>query len=177
MAKRQKQKLKIKCYTFDERAISEALKISVDAVKSEFKDGRVASRFSEHWGAKLYSYSKHADTNAPGSDGAFDAGELGGIDISVKCLTGAGVKFQKSKYVGSGRSCTQDNLISSLGESSKVIVVDILDFPNIKFIPDDCKALLFCAKKKTLRPNGWKKKQLYEWLNEQYEVTEEVVKL
>lgn len=70
-----------------------------------------------------------------------------------------------------------DELKLSLGESSKVIVVDILDFPNIKFISVDCKALLFCANNNTLKPNGWKRKQFYEWLNEQYEVTEEAVRL
>lgn len=177
MAKKPKPALKVKCFTFDAAAIAAALNISTEIVQKEFRDARVTSRFSEHWGAKLYDFAKHLNTNQAGSDGAVGVGELGTVDVSVKCLTRAGVKFQKSKFVGSGRKCTPANLMESLAETSKVLVVDIRDFPTVCFVPVDTKDLMAAASAGLLTPSGWNEVKFYGWLREKFTVSRVSVQL
>jgi len=177
LSKKPKPTLKVKSFTFDAAAIAAALNISTEIVQKEFRDARVTSRFSEHWGAKLYDFAKHLNTNRAGTDGAVDVGELGAMEVSVKCLTRGGVKFQKSKYVGSGRKCTPADLLTSLAETSKVLVVDIRDFPTVCFVPVDTKDLMAAASAGLLTPSGWSDSKFFGWLREKFTVVPEPVVL
>ena len=56
--------------------ISQALKIAPADVVSKFRDGRVTSWFAEIWGERLFSYTKHLNTNYPGSDASIDLGAM-----------------------------------------------------------------------------------------------------
>ncbi|MGH8541993.1 MAG: hypothetical protein ACRETW_16000 [Stenotrophobium sp.] len=172
-----KNTLKIKVCRFDSTAIASALKISENASETKFRDGRVASRFSEHWAARLYDYLKHGNTNQHGSDGEFDAGELGGVEVSVKSLTNSGVKFQKSKFVGSGRSCTHEDLIDSINDCERYVVVDITKFPEVRFVIVLSRILAKAAQAKHLTPGGWSESKFYGWLGTAFEVSSETVEL
>ncbi len=92
-------------------AIGLALGLSPDEVLKKFSDPRVTSWFAEIWGERLFRYKAHLSSNHPGSDARVELGALGRFDISVRCFNRNTIKFQKSKFIGSGRSATLDDLI------------------------------------------------------------------
>ncbi|WP_209289016.1 hypothetical protein, partial [Escherichia coli] len=55
---------------FDGGAIARALRLSGAEIVAAFRDGRGAWPFSEHWGARLYEFGKHGNSNQAASDGA-----------------------------------------------------------------------------------------------------------
>ncbi|OYX19612.1 MAG: hypothetical protein B7Z04_08905 [Rhodobacterales bacterium 32-66-9] len=157
---------------FDTKMIAKALHIDEDEVVKAFSDGRGAWPFSELWGQSLYEFIKHANTNQPFSDGQFAIGQIGSAQISVKALTANGVKFQQSKDVGVGRKSTKQKLVSSLEACDRVVVVDLTEFPVVRFIPIESTRLISAAHSDRLRVGGWKKNALEAWLEEVYEVSE-----
>lgn len=157
---------------FDVTAIASALKISEDQAISALRDGRGAWPFSEIWGEKLYEFIKHSNSNMPFSDGAVALGQLRDANISVKALTRGGVKFQQSKYVGYGRGTDKSGLVASIEASDRVVLVDITDFPVVRFIPIDSTRLVSAAHTERLTVSGWSKAKLYEWLEEVYDLSE-----
>src|SRR5689334_15159550 len=134
--------------------ISQALKITPADVVSKFQDGRVASWFAEIWGERLFSYTKHTNTNYPGSDARIELGAIGPFEISVRSLTKAGIKFQKSANIGSGRNASQIDVDDAIASVERVVVVDIRKFPNLTFIPLDTKWLLRQAHNGVLTASG-----------------------
>lgn len=157
--------------TFDSGRLSEALKLPVEAVITAFQDGRGAWPFSELWGERLYEFVKHSNSNNPVSDGVVALAQLRDVSISVKALTRSGIKFQQSKFVGSGRSSTKEGLLSSLEACDRVVVVDITGFPEVLFIPIEATRLLSAAHRDVLTVNGWSKDRLYDWLGQTYRVS------
>jgi hypothetical protein len=90
----------------------------------------------------------------------------------VKALTRGGVKFQQSKYVGYGRGTDKSGLIDSIEASDRVVVVDITDFPIVRFVPVDSTRLVSAAHTNRLTVNGWNKRKFYQWLDEVYDLSE-----
>ncbi len=169
MAKNKKKELTAVEMTFDAKAIADALNLTESVVVNEFRDGRVASRFTEHWGAKIYGYLKHKNTNASDSDGQIKAGDLpNALTISVKSLTKSGVKFQHSKFIGSGRGCTFDDLKDSIKSVDLYLIVDISEFPELIFLPIRSVVLLSWVKEDKLTPRGLSKRAFYENLSKDY---------
>lgn len=162
-------KLVVSRVTFDTDAIAKALRIKAEDVIKAFRDGRGAWPFSEVWGESLHGFIKHNNTNYPLSDGAVALSQLGDFRISVKALTGNGVKFQQSKDVGAGRTSTVDGLIRSLEACDRVIVVDLVEFPLVVFIPIDTTRLIGAVNRKELGVSGWKRDRLYQWLDATYD--------
>jgi hypothetical protein len=122
-------------------AISHALKITPSDVVAKFRDGRVTSWFAEIWGERLFRYTKHPNSNHPGSDASIDLGAMGPFEISVRSLTNAGIRFQKSANIGSGRSASQSDVDDAIAGVDRVVVVDIRDFPKLtssQLIQDGC---------------------------------------
>jgi hypothetical protein len=150
--------------TFDPRKLSNALWISPEAVLEEFRDGRVSSRFAEHWVAALYKVTKSENTNQPGHDGVISHPLTGEWRVSVKSLTKSGVKFQHSRYVGSGRGCTVTDLRRSLEDADFVIAVDIRDFPVVRTVPVGQRALLDLVDAQCLTPTGLRPAEFYRQL-------------
>lgn len=165
-------KLVISRIEFDPVKIAEALKITPDEVVDALRDGRGAWPFSEIWGERLYEFIKHSNTNNPVSDGAIALEQLRDVNVSIKALTKSTIKFQQSKYVGYGRKTDQTGLIASIEACDRIIVVDITEFPTVRFIPIDATRLVGAAYKHTLTTSGWKKNQFYTWLNETYKISE-----
>lgn len=165
-------KLVISKIEFDPNKIADALRIDPEQVVSAFRDGRGAWPFSEIWGAKLYEFIKHGNTNVPFSDGAIALEQLRDVNVSVKALTRGGIKFQQSKFVGFGRSTDKDGLIASLEACDRVVIVDLTEFPTVAFIPVDGTRLVSAAHKGALTTNGWSKAALRKWLDVTYAVSE-----
>ena len=85
--------------------------------------------FAEIWGERLFAYKKHLSSNHPGSDAKVELGALGRFDISVRCFNRNTIKFQKSKFIGSGRAATANDLIESIESVERVVVVDLRNSP------------------------------------------------
>tara|TARA_B100002003_G_scaffold249527_2_gene286089 strand:- start:2101 stop:2625 length:525 start_codon:yes stop_codon:yes gene_type:complete len=165
-------KLVISRLNFDASEIAAALKVTVEDAISAFQDGRGAWPFSEIWGERLYEFIKHSNTNNPLSDGAIALEQLRNVEVSVKALTKGTLKFQQSKFVGYGRATDQQGLISSIEACDRIIVVDITEFPLVRFVPIDATRLVSAAHKGRLTTSGWRKVAFYAWLHETYEVSE-----
>jgi hypothetical protein len=158
--------------TFDAENLAKSLMVPTDVAIKEFKDGRVISRFSEHWCAKLYRFQKNTSSDEKGYDGYIEVGELGTKYIAIRSLTNQGIRFQLSIYQGGGRVCTQENLIDSLSNVDYELIVDCMDFPVVRFLPVDAKILLNLANQRlpkkddkfsfALNPSGLKPRMFYE---------------
>jgi hypothetical protein len=152
--------------------ISRALKITPSDVVAKFRDGRVTSWFAEIWGERLFRYTKHPNSNYPGSDASIDLGAMGPFEISVRSLTNAGIRFQKSANIGSGRSASQSDVDDAIAGVDRVVVVDIRDFPKLTFIPIDTRWLLRQAHKGVLTSRGLVPSKLYDLLATEFSVEE-----
>ena len=167
----QKEKITVVQATFSLDDIAAALKLTPDDVVRKFRDPRITSWFAEIWGERLFGYTKHANANHPGSDGAIALGTLGRFDISVRCFNTNGIKFQKSKFIGSGRKATQEDLIESIESVERYVLVDLRQFPVLTFYPIDSKALLRLIRNGKLTPNGIGSARFDLWINEVFDVT------
>lgn len=152
-------------------AISDALRISPEDAVAKFQDARVTSWFAEIWGERLFNYTKHASANQAGSDAAIALGDIGRFDIGVRCFYRNTLKFQKSKFIGSGRSATTEDLIASLEDVERYVIVDLRGFPTLHFYPLDTKALLRLIRDGKLTVNGISPARFDAWISETFEVT------
>src|SRR3546814_18649231 len=109
-------------------AISDALRISPDDVIVKFQDARVTSWFAEIWGERLFNYTKHASANHAGSDAAIALDDIGRFVIGVRCFFRSTLKFQKSKFIGSGLSATMAELIASFTVVKRHFFLDLRGF-------------------------------------------------
>lgn len=152
-------------------AISKALRITPKDAIAKFRDARVTSWFAEIWGERLFSYTKHASANQAGSDAAIELGDIGRFDIGVRCFYKHTLKFQKSKFIGSGRSATMQDLVTSLEEVERYVIVDLRSFPTLDFYPLDTKALLRLVREGKVTVNGISPKRFDAWVAETFDVT------
>lgn len=150
--------------------IASALRITTNDAMSKFRDPRITSWFAEIWGEKLFSYKKHVSSNHPGSDAAIHLGAMGRFEISVRCFYAGNIKFQKSKFIGSGRGATMEDLISSVESVERVVVVDLRSFPLLRFIPIDSKPLLRLIREGKLTTVGLTPRRFDSWLSENFNV-------
>ncbi len=152
-------------------ALSRALKITPEDALAKFRDPRVTSWFAEIWGERLFGYQKHISSNHPGSDAAIDLGAMGRFDISVRCFCRNTIKFQKSKYIGSGRRASDADLIDSIDSVERYVLVDLRRFPRMRFVPLDSKALLRLIRQGRLTTSGISPRRFDEWLEAAFEVS------
>ena len=167
--KRVKDKLTIVETELSLDEISRALRITPEDALAKFRDPRVTSWFAEIWGETLFGYKKHLSSNHPGSDAALNLGSLGRFDIAVRCFYGSTIKFQKSKFIGSGRSATPEDLSESIERVERYVVVDLRQFPRMRFVPLDSKALMRKVRLGTLTTAGISPKRFDSWLLENFE--------
>jgi hypothetical protein len=157
--------------------IASALKLRPGDVSSKFKDPRITSWFAEIWGERLFGYTKHISSNHPGSDGAISLGDIGRFDISVRCFNTNGIKFQKSKFIGSGRHATPEDLIDSLESVERYVLVDLREFPLLRFYPIDSKLLLRLVRQGKLTASGITSKRFDAWIEESFATTKRCISL
>ena len=150
--------------------ISRALRIAPADALAKFRDPRVTSWFAEIWGETLFGYKKHLSSNHPGPDAALNLGSLGRFDIAVRCFYGSTIKFQKSKFIGSGRSATMEDLSESFESVERYVVVDLRRFPTMRFVPLDSKALMRKVRFGTLTTAGISPRRFDTWLSENFQI-------
>lgn len=147
---------------FDPQRIADALWIRRSQAEKEFKDGRVVSRFSEYWTEKLYGFKKSDNSNTAMYDGYILNPLLGKIYVSVRSLTKAGIKFQQSKFIGSGRKCSKQDLLESMSGIDFEIVVDITDFPCVMISVVAAEKLTNMIRNGGLTPSGLNRSNYYK---------------
>src|ERR1700712_4493672 len=101
--------------------IARALRVSAADALEKFKDPRVGSWFAEIWGETLFGFRRHSSSNYPGSDARLTLGAIGRFEISVRCFNRGSIKFQKSKFIGSGRSASPSDLIESVEAVARIV--------------------------------------------------------
>lgn len=151
--------------------ISKALRITPEEAVAKFQDARVTSWFAEIWGERLFNYTKHASANHAGSDAAIALGDIGRFDIGVRCFFRNTLKFQKSKFIGSGRSATMEDLIASIEAVERYVIVDLRGFPTLDFYPLDSKSLLRLIREGKLTTNGISPTRFDAWIADAFETT------
>ena len=157
--------------------ICDALGISRDEALEKFRDPRITSWFAEIWGERLFGYRKHLNPNHPGSDGAIALGAIGRFDISVRCFNRGAIKFQKSKHIGSGRSASAEDLVAAVESVERVVVVDLREFPRLRFFPIDSKALLRLIRLGRLTVRGITPGRFDSWVADAFETRTVAVSL
>lgn len=169
--------LTIKTMELNVLEMANASCMSFTHLMKELKDGRVSSRYTEHWSAQVFGFEKHSNTNTKDSDGVF----VGTADqmeafVSVKCLTNCGVKFQNSKDVGAGRSCDKEKLLAAINATQKIMIVDIMNIPEVRLIPLDSAMVARWVKSGQLGTSGVKASSLQKLLEKSFEtIVEESV--
>jgi hypothetical protein len=166
-----KEKLTVVEAEFSLEEIAAALKLTPEDVTAKFRDPRITSWFAEIWGERLFGYKKHMSSNHAGSDGAIQMGDIGRFDISVRCFNNNGIKFQKSKFIGSGRKATPDDLIESIESVERYVLVDLRRFPLLSFYPIDSKALLRLIRNGKLTTSGIGQSRFDQWVTDSFDVT------
>lgn len=147
---------------FSPELMAQALWLAPHQVTREFRDGRVISRFSEYWAARLYDFEKSSNANQKGHDGVIRSPLLGELRVCIRSLTSAGIRFQRSGNIGSGRTCTRQALVDALSDIAYVIAVDITQFPVIHTLPTPASRLLALVEAGKLTPSGMSRIRFYD---------------
>jgi hypothetical protein len=172
-----KQELTVVRSTLALSQIALALRIAEVDVVEKFRDPRVVSWFAEIWGETLFGYRRHPSSNHPGSDAQLSLGAIGRFDISVRCFNKGNIKFQKSKFIGSGRKTTSEDLIKSVEDVERIIIVDLRDFPLLSFYPIDSKSILRLIRNGDLTASGLTPKRLDVWLAQEFSLRYTTIEL
>lgn len=150
--------------------IARALRISTEDAIEKFKDPRVASWFAEIWGETLFGFRRHPSSNNPGSDAKLVLGAIGRFEISVRCFNKGNIKFQKSKFIGSGRSATPNDLLKSVEAVERIVLVDLRQFPILNFYPINSKDILRLIRKGELTNTGLTPRRFDAWLETDFDL-------
>jgi len=163
-----KQTLYVVKATLSLDEIAAALRISSIDAAEKFTDPRVSSWFAEIWGETLFGFKRHPSSNYPGSDAKLTLGSIGRFEISVRCFNKGKIKFQKSKFIGSSRHGTMDDLIQSVEDVERIVVVDLRNFPVLEFYAIDSKADLKLIRTGELTLNGMTPRRFDAWISRDF---------
>ena len=138
----------------DADSLALALQITKEQTIQAFRDGRVASRFSELWAATMFTLYLYQNKNHPSADGYYTLPDNSKIEVSIRTLTARGIKFQDSKFIGAGRSCSMTDLKASIRRTDQWIVMDVAGFPKIDGYKVKCAVLEHWIDAGELTPAG-----------------------
>lgn len=124
--------LSVQVIEFDLDKLSEALHMPSYIVREVFRDGRVAWRFAEHWAQDGFCVTRHKSNTHISTDAFVPLHGDDRVEYAIRTLTKGGIKFQDSRYYGTGRSCNLATLKECVRRSDRWIVVDITAFPVVK---------------------------------------------
>jgi hypothetical protein len=150
--------------------IARALRISSADALEKFRDPRVSSWFAEIWGETLFGFKRYPSSNNPGSDAKLSLGAIGRFEISVRSFNKGNIRFQKSKFIGSSRRGTMEDLIRSVEEVERIVLVDLRQFPVVVFYPVDSKAILRVIRQGGLSLSGMSPKRFDAWVSKEFEL-------
>lgn len=115
--------------SWDLEQIASALKISTDAVREYFADGRRVSFILERRIANEVLNATLAKSEGAGYDLIDEIGDK----WEVRSISAGGVYFCPSYMVGSGRSFNEPGFLEKLREIKGYILTDITSFPDVPF--------------------------------------------
>jgi len=164
-----KKVLEIKRVKFDVKGLADSLCISEKHVISTFRDGRTASRFTEFWSSNLHGYEVNTSPCAKDNDGFVKCVGDFKSPLSAKVLSKQGVKFQFSRNVGQGRTCTTDDVIKALESADWYCIIDIREFPISNFMVLNSKLILKWIRTGDLSTSGLTAKKFYLLLSQYFE--------
>lgn len=113
---------------WDEEALAEAFRVTVDDVREYFMDGRRVSFIIE----RRLKWDHPGWDLAPSEGAGWDLMDPEGQKWEVRSITGGGVYFNPSNQVGSGRSFNEDGFKSKLDGIRGFILSDIMTFPDVE---------------------------------------------
>jgi hypothetical protein len=94
-----------------------------------FKDGRAIALVAEYWVAQKTGVTRY-NNNYPGVDAFVRMPSGDRMHCAIRVLT-KHIRFQASKFMGAGRTCTMQDLKASIRKSDRWAVVDNTDLPHI----------------------------------------------
>lgn len=94
------------------------------------------TKLGEKWAANIFNL-REAGADCKGYD-LYRGNKL----VSVKALTQRGSNVSSSVYQGAGRAGTYEQIREDFVKNDELIIVDIRDFPIIKFIKLDVSLVL-----------------------------------
>ncbi len=114
---------------WNEQEIASALRISTEAVREYFTDGRRVSFLLERRISKEIIRGTLASSEGAG----YDLLDSQGGKWEVRSISKGGIYFSPSYMVGSGRSFKEEGFLRKLHEVKGYIVSDIESFPRIPY--------------------------------------------
>ena len=171
MSFRDKPTLNVTRLMLDAEQIASSMGVSVASAFKVMLDGRAVSPWAKHWVAKVYQVpidQRNEEHETGALSGVF--GNMGHIRAAIRVLADGGIRFQRNKRIGVGRSCSQEDLIEDLGKFDRQIVVSINKFPEIIIYPLDAKVLLSGAMDGSLTPSGISSKNFVGWVSERHRI-------
>jgi hypothetical protein len=115
--------------SWDLAEIAKALKISPEAVREYFTDGRRVSFILE----RRIATEVLSATLAKSGGAGYDLVDSSGAKWEVRSISGGGAYFCPSYMVGSGRSFDEPGFLAKLKEIKGYILADIAAFPDVPF--------------------------------------------
>jgi hypothetical protein len=140
--------------TIDAAALAGALQITEEQTIAAFRDGRVSSRFAEYWAASMFGLVLYENKNHRSSDGYYQLPDRSKIEVSIRTLTARGIKFQDSKFMGGGRSCSLDDLKASIRRTDQWRIINVANFPIVEGYAVKCSVLEHWIDAGELTPSG-----------------------
>lgn len=126
--------------------IAKALKISPEAVREYFTDGRRVSFILERRIANEVLNATLARSEGAG----YDLVDSSGAKWEVRSISEGGVYFCPSYMVGSGRSFDEPGFLAKLKEIKGYILADITAFPDVPFWIVPAKTVMEWWQKRSL---------------------------
>jgi len=170
--KKTKTILNIRCLTLNAYSIAASIgSKSEEEVIRTFTDGRIVSRFTEHWIGSLFGVKIYRNAVNPKSDGRFKIEDNSGqkFELSCKCLTKYGIILQDSKFIGNKRKCTTEDLWNSVSSVDRICIADIRSFPNVFMFIIDSKLALTWIKDGKLTTSGKRPNKFYELITQSHD--------
>jgi hypothetical protein len=128
-------------WQFNIEHLAAAFRISEESVRELFHNGRFVSWLAEYWVRDAFKLSLYSNKNHASSDGYHALPDNSQVEHSIRVITARGIKFQASKNMGAGRSCTLNDLKDNIRKTERWIVVDVVQFPRITFYRLKCSVL------------------------------------
>lgn len=153
------------CYQmeFSIHELANATGMTPRQVEKWGKDGRNMSCIAETNAARLYQFT-HVGGNSP-IDGKIESILIGEMKkISVRCMS-SHVRFQRSENQGKGRYCTRSDLREAIQAVDFHIVVDIWNFPNVRYVAIPRSQVMTLFEQRSVTPSGVDRRNFYNMFN------------
>lgn len=151
--------------------IEKALLLTPEQTDELFHDGRHVGFLAKVWGQRLFKYKRYG-LNHVGPNGHYQLSATAASvahAVHVRCFRNK-IQFQRSKHMGVGRECEQEDVITTLRDLETYVLVDLRRFPLLDFYPLDTKSLLPFAHSGQLTRSGMSAKRFDIWVRSAFDI-------